>query len=433
MTFLHRFFQNREFLLTAIGQVTQFVTTFAFIKLVSHTIPVGEYGIYSLGISISAFIAGFPFSALDQGMARYVSIYGKKGELKSRIGGLFVFYAFLLVLYFLLFLFLLPVAVQTWGPAFQGVAWSVFIYSVLNILRNAFLNIENFRRRRDIVAGSRMFEGIFRILLLLTLLSWWRLDASSILDTASGVFFLNLLYLAYANRNDISFNRFWGAEFWKTISEIFVFSLPLIIWGGFYWIQSMSGIWIIKYFHSPDLVGHFSMLNNLAAVLPVQLGCIILGYLSPIVYEMENRETGSGLPLVRKYLAGFSAIIVIMTLVLGAWGQRLILLVSNDRYLEFSWVLPVLFASSGLFNIALVSTVTTFAQKRPQTLLAANIVPAFVATLAGLWLIRTSGMNGAVSASVMATTTYAFLTFRVTGSFSSKVSTKVQSEATGKM
>ena len=69
---------NKELFWTFLYQLITLVGGLVLIKLLATTLSKETYGHYSLVTSITALIVMLPFSALMQGVSRYISIYQNK-------------------------------------------------------------------------------------------------------------------------------------------------------------------------------------------------------------------------------------------------------------------------------------------------------------------------------------------------------------------
>ncbi len=412
---LGRWWANRELVLTTVGQGIQVVAGFLFVKLVSLAVTDVEFGRYSLAMSVANLVALMPFAAIDQGMARFIAAYQREGRFSQRFTEVFLFYGFLLGLYAAAGLAIWVVGEEA-GTGFGIPCLPVLIpFVVANTLSLAFLNVVNFRRRRGLVTLVRGGESLGKILLLGLLMGRGGVVAETLVGLSTIVLLGNLGILTWRNRGDFAFREVSWPDTVRTVRELVGFSLPVFLWAGASWIHSMSALWLLQHFWGTRAVGHFAMLSNLASIFPLQAGAILSTYLAPILYELDAGSPAmSGDGLLKKHLVWLTGLVIVGALAVFPLGTLVIKIFSSDQYLEFGWMLPVLFALAGAKSVAQLSTLEVFLRKETGFLLAPNVVAALVSLGLGLILIPTLKMVGALIAMAGSTAVLVVLTLRVT-------------------
>ena len=98
---------NKEFYWTLLFQMTTLVGGILLIKLLAVSLSKIDYGFFALIASIVSFFLMMPFTALLQGISRYVSIYQNKGQYRA-----FLSSAVFLILGFLSFYILFVYSIE---------------------------------------------------------------------------------------------------------------------------------------------------------------------------------------------------------------------------------------------------------------------------------------------------------------------------------
>lgn len=193
--------KNKELMLVGFGQFFSVLSSFIFLKLVSHYASVAEYGLYALALTIAGFIGLFPFSVFDQAVSRYIPVYQSENQYAKNYTNILLIYTSLIVIY-LLFIISVKDFIQIAIPRdILTIFWALILYTVFNTIRITLLNIENSTRNRHIFANSKIFEGTARIILLLLIIHYYATPkAADLLYLTAIVFILNIIYLLYRNR-----------------------------------------------------------------------------------------------------------------------------------------------------------------------------------------------------------------------------------------
>ena len=393
--------RNKEFLLVGFGQFFSILGSFIFIKLVSHYATVAEYGLYSLALTIAGFIGLFPFSVFDQAVSRYIPIYQSENEYPKNYTNILLIYGGLIVIY-LLVIFSINDSIKAAVPSdILTIFWALVLYTVVNTIRITLLNIENSNRNRHALAGSKVFEGIARISLLIFIIYYCAtaLNASYLLYLTAFVFILNSLYLLYKNRASLAIAGISLSTTKKNLVCYVKFSAPLLIWSGFYWVQSFSPIWFLKFYSSDSstyLVGQLAMLNTIGALIPTQVVGVICMYIIPIAYQKEPEQPGYTKGIISRIIIYLAMAFLLFLVLLFLFHDQIMLLLSSNQYVSSSWLLPYAFLGAVFLGFGQLWTIELFAYHQTKKLLIANITPSFITVLLSYLLIPKLNIVGAV-------------------------------------
>lgn len=407
--------KNKELMLVGLGQFVSVLTGFVFIKLVSHYAPVSQYGLYALALTIVGLIGMFPFSAFDQAISRYIPIYRSENKYAENYTNILLLYSGLLVIYVLLFIFA-KYYIRSFIPSdIATIFWALILYAFFNTLRTTLLNIENFNRNRHVATYSKIFEGVARIALLLWVIrDYTTPSASDLLYLSALVFILNVIYLVYRNRFDLSLAGMCFSATKQNLVRYFSFAAPLMLWAGFSWLQSFLPIWFLKFYAANDsayLVGQFAMLNTVGALIPMQLVGVLSMYIAPIIYQKEPGQPGYARAIIARVMRYLSFIFLLALLVLFSFHDRIMLLLTSAQYVVSSWLLPYAFLAAVFLGIGQLWSLELFAYHQTKKLLAANIIPSFVTLLLSYLLIPQWHILGAVLCLLFAGLVYMGLVF----------------------
>lgn len=399
---------SKEFFIVSTGQFIGLTTSFLFIKLLSHIIPVDEYGVYSLALSAASLFALLPFSSFDQAVSRFLVDYEQK-LLSYYTHVLFMYGIFIMIIFIpitvLLFFSNLAIFEEV-----KNIAGPLLIFSILNIVRNLLLNVENFRRNRVIVTSSKIYEGIMKIIFIFFLSFILNISTAIILIVINVIYFFNIVFLLYSNKALISLTAFSHDALFEIIKKCFIFSAPLLVWTLFSWFTSNSAIWILQNHFQTEVVGHFSMINNLAGLLPIQLIAILSAFFSPIYYQKEVLDPGHTHQSIKKVTKLLIVIFLFFGILLYQYAENYILIVSNSQYLEYSWLMIYLYINSVIISIAQFLAIEIFVYKEPKRLIVANIVPSLIMVSAFI-IVPVYGIHGLLFIMLISSISYLLIVY----------------------
>ena len=408
--------KNKEFMLVGFGQFFSVLASFIFIKLVSHYATVADYGLYSLALTIAGLIGLFPFSVFDQAVNRYIPIYQSENEYPKNYTNILLIYGGMIAIYLLLFFSIKDFIKFAVPRDILSISWALILYTIFNIIRITLLNIENTNRNRYVLACSKVFEGVARIILLVSFICYYAnpLNASVLLNLTTFVFVLNSIYLLYRNRFELTLTGITLSTTKKNLAYYFKFSAPLFIWSGFSWLQSFLPIWFLKFYgvdNSDFLVGQLAMLNTIGALVPAQLVGVISMYIIPIVYQKEPEQPGYANRTINQILRYLILVFLLILVLLLLFHDQIMLVLSSEQYVLRSWLLPYGFVGAVFLGIGQLWTIELFAHHKTKKLLLANIAPCFITLLLSYFLIPKLNIVGAIISIMSASFVYMGLVF----------------------
>lgn len=405
----YRYYKNEELNLTISSQIITLISGFMVVKLISHYASIEEYGLYSLALSIAAFVSLYPFSAFDQAIARYISIFHNKSQYAINFTSILLLYT-IMVLVLLLFYFLLY-----WNYTYyfsrdiEKILYSLTLFCILNIFKTTLLHIENYNRNKILVMYSKIFEGLVKLIILAFVVSNTFISANIILWINIFVFIWNIVFLIVYNKNNIVSEGLSIVLLKKNFLKFFFFASPLLLWAVFSWAQFYIPLWFLNHYWSTEEVGHFSMLNTLGTIIPTQIVGIIGSYITPIMYQKETMYVGYIDRTTSKLVKFLSIVFIILGLMMWWCDTIIILILSSPQYLQYSNMLPFLYLAACFSNIAVIWTYKFFAYKETKKLLYPQIVPAIIGLIAGNFLIPSHGVIGAMYTTLIIALSYFIL------------------------
>jgi len=400
--------KNKEFIYTFLFQFTSLVGGIVLIKLLAVYLPKEDYGYYSLINSIIAFVLMMPFTALLQGVNRYVSIYNQRNEFKEFLSSVLILFVTILLIYLIIFLIVYVLYSHIFFN-WKDLIFYIIILSISSVFKAFFNSINNAKRDRKNIFYAVCAEFSIKIIGIVILLHY--LNIKYVLLVFIIAQFLSIVIMYAKNKQYIEFRFTKKSKIY--ILRVFYFAMPLIVWAIFGWFRDMSNRWYLDYFLTKNEVALFAMINSIAIITPTALQGLIGGFFIPILYEKENQEKGYTKKFLLKLLPVLLVLFLVSFVIVYFFKEQIILIIADKKYLEISWMLPWMFLIYSFYVIAMISTYEIFAHKQTKKLLIPTIIPGIVSIIGGYFLIKFYGINGALYNFTITYLIYSFMVFYV--------------------
>ncbi len=366
-----------ELLVVIITQFIVVLTSFINVKLMTNVLTVGDYGLYNIVLSFSFLFSLIPFSSFDQAVARYWYEYHDKKIYFTNIIIIYLF--FIIVCCIFSFFLVYIIRIDFLNDIKMLFVWVLF-FSILNVMRNFLLNIENNKRNRKSVLLSRLLEGVLKILFLYLLFVYGKncVSVRNILVLVCIIYVIDITRLLIINSSNFDFKYFNYVVLREIYDKLNHFSMPLLKWAFFGWFTLNAPLWIVKNFFPKDILGYYSFYNNLAILIPSQVVSIFGSFLLPVYYEKFN-DNKKNISQIQKMIFMFLLPFFIITFfIIKQFGFKLTTILSNINYVTEVWMLEILYICYVVFYCGQFFTIEIFVYKRTDTLLLANIIPSLI-------------------------------------------------------
>lgn len=406
---------NKEFHWTLLFQLSSLLGGVALMKLLAVSLSTSEYGFYAIINSMIAFVLMMPFTGLFQGVGRYISIYQKKGQYKIFLNSVIFIVLMCTALYILLgtsFYLLYPLSAEWVDGVF-----TVFLLSISEIFKVMFRTINNANRERKNIAISVFIEFFLKIILIFIIHTFFSINIKNVLIVLTVANIASVIIMYYKNKTNISILSFSKKYFIVHFKRIFIFSYPLLIWASFGWLRDMSNRWYLDYFLDKESVALFAMMGSLSLVAPTALQGVIGSYCIPIIYQKENSQKGFAKIFLAKLLPVLGIFFLISSIIVYFLKDVIVVLLTDDKYLPTSWMLPWMFMAYSLYVLSMISTYELFAHNQTKKLILSSIFPGLIAFVGGYFLIKNYGIEGALYNYMLTYVSYALLTFYVVSKY----------------
>ena len=391
------------------GQIAAVLGSLALVRVLTEHLEPAQYGQLALGLTVAGLAHQVVMGGVTNGIGRFYSIAAEKNDLPGYLHAsrLLMGYATAVVAAIALVLVtgLLWLGYSQW----MGLAAAALALSVLSSYNAALSGIQNAARQRAIVALHQGIDAWLKILLAIGVMFWLGSSStsvvvgyalSSLLVTGSQLFFIRRLSPAKSVKFEVREN--WRHQIW-------LFSWPLHVWGGFTWLHLSSDRWSLQYFGSTDSVGLYAVLFQLGYSPVVLFINMLMSFLGPILYQRAGNATDHSRNRNVTTVAVFIAITgivfsILMFFILTRFHSLIFNIFVAAKYSSVSYLLPWMALAGGVYAAGQVVSVNIAALKKSKERIPVKIVSAILGLIFNIFGAYIYGVNGIV---------YAMLAFSV--------------------
>jgi len=402
---------DKELFWTFVYQLITLVGGLLLIKILATTLSTETYGYYTLIMSISALVIMLPFSALMQGVSRYISIYKKKEKYNNFFIVVIILNFFIISLYIIFAIIFKNIyeLSDTWNDIY----YMVVLFSISEIFKVLFRTINNTNRERKNLSLSISLEFSLKIGLLFLVYFYTQISIKYILLILVLSNILSVWVMISKYRNLFTIKYLSLKQFKVYTLRIWVFATPLIVWAIFGWLRDMSNRWYLDYFLDKEQVALFAMISSIAMVAPTALSGLIGGFIIPILYQKDNSDKSYVGKFLLKTMPLVLFVFLLSFMVTYIFKNEIILIIADEKYLELSWMLPWMFLTFCIYTLSMMATYEIFAHKQTKKLIWSSIIPGIISIVCGYFFIKFFGVEGALYNYIITYLSYALLTFYI--------------------
>lgn len=380
---------DNSLLYSILVKVTQLVGGIIVIKLLSVLLSKNQFGDYSFLMSIVGLLSSFPFSAFNQTVLRYSQEFLETIDV-------FLSNAFMIYVFFILLQLIAGFIYLLLGGHDELLAIiSVVVFS--SVMLNFLYWFSNGVGNQKAYALMQCFDFSLKILAIFLLYYFDSLTPYSVLSSfavISGSIFI------YVGSRRFCFGLVSLDQIFIILERCLSYALPILIWSVFVWAQGMSYRWYLGIYSTSADVGSFAVMSTLALVPITSLTGVMGTYLLPKFF-VKNGDFRTIKDQVLKATLGLCVFLILCLLIVTFFKDTYVRLLSDEKYVVDSWMLPYMFFSLIFFAVGTVFSYIVHVRRDTKKLLAANIVPGFFALTAGGGLIAKYGLDGAVVSFVL--------------------------------
>lgn len=383
--------KSKEFTQVVFGKMVEVGGTVLFLKLLAALFPKELMGSYLLGTSISAFILTISFSAINQGVLRNIEGYKRTSVLS-------IFYSSGLLGY-LVFCFPVVVALLLMLLGFGLISVSLNVLIVvalwisLDSIKGYVSCVATALRERGQLSIGAAIEFSVKFVAIFGLYYFQEMSVVNIFLMLSAASFSSTSYLLVNQRNLFQTPRL--NNFVDLFYDSIRFCWPMMLWGSFGWSQNMAGRWILESYAGLTSVAEYGVLTTIGSFPVTAIFGVLANYLQPILYEKHainidikkimTRVIYGSIPII--FLAGFFSSLLHI---------QIVEILASANYVKDSFYLPFIVISSAFYWLGNTLSYSQLAQRKVALLLIPNIIPGVFSIIAGILIIPSLGVAGAI-------------------------------------
>lgn len=421
---------STEIIWVIIGQTLSVIAGFVLLKILS-SLGKEDFGIYALVITITLLLGLTFYGPLQQGFIKFYHTYVSKNQAKIFVGyfNRILFYSSIIFLTIVIIFYLFSLVFNFNQPSILFLAAGVFIITFkLNEFFNALLNLLRKRRENALLQGTEKIATICALIFLIYINEFNLINTflfMILITLFSAVIKINLFKKYIPDDNPLADQEFNSIN--KTLKkQLLVYTAPFLIWGISAWLQMNGEKWIINGYLSTSDVGVYAIMLAIVNGLIMIPSNIIWEFSTPIIFKhFSDPEVQENIIIGKSYIKANTLLVllitVLATIITFIFGKELILIISNDTYTSFWFLLPLICMAYGFFLIGQAQTTLGLALNLPQKYLIPKISAGILSVVLNFILINSYGITGVVVASMIVGIYYVLYILFVNKSIQNKI------------
>ena len=336
------------------------------LKLVSTELSIDRFGVYAFLMTFNVLITQLFSNGIISMSARFYDSGNNFSEaffLRNYLS-IYLKNVAIIILLWIIFSIYLYSLFGTLG--FYGLA-IIVTTCLFEVLGQSYISICNkIERRKEIFTYTSLLNFI-KILGVITLVFVNYLTINLILLSYLFSVVLSLLIILIINRKKIlSIFKNYDLSYFITFSTdqaTIDYVKPFYISGIFSFCYFVADKWFIQFFTDEYLLGLYSVYFQIGYSPFTYLGLVLTMYLSPKFYNKHDSNTKLTFSLKRSFLF-FSPFLISIVMISLVFANKIIVLLSDSKYLELSHFFVVLVASGCFYVYSQILNLYLLAEKR---------------------------------------------------------------------
>ncbi len=388
---------------------------FLLLKLLTSHLSIGQFGYYSLCMTIVLFLRQVLYDPISIVVAKNVG--SAVCDLQQVSDG------FLIVRFVtdLLGVALLLLGFLSWLWGYAGinntiegaVAWSCFFYLCANGAQGIYFNVLNIISDRRSAALFSILDSVLKLALVSLVLVLFKSEVVYTLMSISTGAFMVFLLVRFHIGNCYTSGKLPMNRLIVMAKQSLIMSKPLYLPILLVAFKSVGDRWILTAFTGVDELAAYSVLLQIGYFPMVLFIGVVQGFVGPKIYSLSAIESETGFKelkrLVHKLLFGifiFACIAIGIAIVLSDWIMQVF---SGKDYLIFSAYLPLFIVSGALAAAAGILHVGVIGVYKTSVVGRLMISAVLISIASTSLLVITWGLVGAIAGLVIANTASALI------------------------
>jgi O-antigen/teichoic acid export membrane protein len=388
--------KNSEFLWLILGQIVSIIFSVFIIKIITK-MGTSDFGVYSLILTISALVSAIFVGPSEQGFVRYFFNFNGVVSRKKFLNVIYLFFILTFgIIIFISVLFYLFKTMEEPNFLLTGIFIVFFSFS------SFFASLFNLIRKRKFNTILILIEKIISTALLYSLKVYDTLNITNVLIVLTFSILISLVIrISYFN-SVLDYKIFRDLKLlnWREYimyKKVFIFSIPLIIWGLSGWLQSSSDRWVIAHFSNLNTVGIYSLMMTLSSYLIATPIGVVGQYFQPIIFEQINTVNfyKNSKTAINNFIYSCVFLVIFGVVFSLLFGKIILAFIAAD-FTVFWYFLPLFSLSIGLFQIAQSYTIFGMIHEMPKIYLIPKIsigIISLLLNIIGVYYLQIIGLT----------------------------------------
>lgn len=388
--------KNSEFLWLILGQIVSIIFSVFIIKIITK-MGTSDFGVYSLILTISALVSAIFVGPSEQGFVRYFFNFNGVVSRKKFLNVIYLFFILTFgIIIFISVLFYLFKTMEEPNFLLTGIFIVFFSFS------SFFASLFNLIRKRKFNTILILIEKIISTALLYSLKVYDTLNITNVLIVLTFSIIISLVIrISYFN-SVLDYKIFRDLKLlnWREYimyKKVFIFSIPLIIWGLSGWLQSSSDRWVIAHFSNLNTVGIYSLMMTLSSYLIATPIGVVGQYFQPIIFEQINSVNfyKNSKTAINNFIYSCVFLVIFGVVFSLLFGKIILAFIAVD-FTVFWYFLPLFSLSIGLFQIAQSYTIFGMIHEMPKIYLIPKIsigIISLLLNIIGVYYLQIIGLT----------------------------------------
>lgn len=394
-----------------IGSIIATILTFVIRILIARNFTQTDYGLFSLGFSILSIFVAIGCLGLKDGASIQISYFLSKNEIKKArsvtIFSLFFGLLASLILFSILFFYSDSLSIKIFDLPNLSYILKIFSISIpFFVLINLLIAIfRGFQSSKEMVIFVNFFQNLsFIVILCFVILNRLSFEWVIIANTLSIIFTCIIFIIYFINKKlfstIVSKDVDAGAHIGK---NLLIFSLPLLLTAILFEIMSWTGILLLGYFGTAEMVGLYDAASPLGRFISgIFLASILFIYI-PVIADLYSRnkiyEIKKSYAVLTKWL---SIAALPFTMIFLLFPKTILNFFFGSAYTQAGTAFQIITFGSFINTLMGLNGAVLTAIGKTKFIMYTSFIAVCINVILGVLLIPKYGINGAAIATVTA-------------------------------
>lgn len=390
---------------TIIGMFLGFISNIIIVRYLS----IGEYGLFSLALTVVGIAAALSPLGLTEGAPRYIAYYRGKGR-DEKVAGVVsstLLISLIMSLLFFIVLFLSSDVISMGIFHDHSLSWPLRLLSIslpFYVLTQTLISIfRGFSAVREKVYFENVLPNVLKTLFFVAVVIFNLSLVGVVWAWISATMITFATFVAYSLRRLRAHIRTHGGSE-GILMELLSFSLPLFGQSVLSIIITSTDKLMLGYFKTQELVGQYAValsLTSLISVVLISLAFIYIPVVSQLYAKHLLEEIGNVYAVLTKWI--FSASLPIF-LMLFLFPAPVLSIIYGEKYMQAGVAVQILALGFITHNFLGPNGMTLIVVGKTKVFLVVVLVQTVMNVVLNLILIPQMGIAGAAIASTISLT-----------------------------